>query len=241
MTREFRNQPYRRAIASVIASSLLLGVFFAGEAFAKLPETEEEKTLYFIGVILSKQPPFSTLTSAEVATVAQGLSDSLDGLAVALDATVYGEKVQTFAQERMDKRVEEQKKAGQGYLEKMAAEEGAQKTDSGLIMIEKKAGDGESPKTTDTVRVHYHGTLTDGSIFDSSVDRGQPAEFPLNRVIPCWTEGVALMKEGGKATLVCPSEIAYGDRGAPPKIEGGATLTFEVELLKILQSGETEE
>ena len=81
--------------------------------------------------------------------------------------------------------------------------------------------------------VHYHGTLRDGTVFDSSVQRGQPAEFPLNRVIPCWTEGVQKIKVGGKGQLVCPSDIAYGDRGSPPKIKGGAVLVFEVELLAI--------
>ena len=82
------------------------------------------------------------------------------------------------------------------------------------------------------MKVHYHGTLRDGTVFDSSVERGEPATFPLNRVIPCWTEGVQKMKVGGKAKLVCPSNIAYGDRGAPPKIKPGATLVFEVELLE---------
>ena len=86
---------------------------------------------------------------------------------------------------------------------------------------------------TDVVSVHYHGTLPDGKVFDSSVQRGQPAEFPLNQVIPCWTEGVQKMKVGGKARLVCPSTIAYGDQGRPPVIPGGATLVFEVELLEV--------
>ena len=85
-------------------------------------------------------------------------------------------------------------------------------------------GKGPHPKATDVVRVNYHGTLTDGNVFDSSVERGEPAEFPLNRVIPCWTEGLQKMKVGGKSQLVCPSNIAYGDRGSPPDIPGGATL-----------------
>ena len=94
-------------------------------------------------------------------------------------------------------------------------------------------GTGASPKATDTVRVHYRGTLTDGTEFDSSYKRNEPAEFPLNAVIPAWTEGVQKMKVGGKAQLVCPAHIAYGARGAPPVIPGGATLVFEIELLGI--------
>ena len=107
------------------------------------------------------------------------------------------------------------------------------KTASGLIYTELKAGSGPSPTATDTVKVNYRGTLADGTEFDSSYKRGQPAEFPLNRVIPCWTEGVQKMKVGGKAKLVCPPSIAYGDRGAGQAVPPGATLTFEVELLEI--------
>ncbi len=94
-------------------------------------------------------------------------------------------------------------------------------------------GSGPSPKPTDVVEVHYHGTFPDGGVFDSSVDRGQPARFPLNRVIPCWTQGVTQMKVGGKAKLICPPNVAYGPRGAPPRIPPNATLHFEVELLSI--------
>ena len=118
------------------------------------------------------------------------------------------------------------------YLDKAAAEPGAQKTASGLIYRELKPGTGPSPKATDTVEVHYRGTLTDGKEFDSSYG-GQPIKFPLNRVIRAWTEGVQMMKVGGKAQLVCPANLAYGERGAPPDIPGGATLVFEVELLGI--------
>lgn len=104
---------------------------------------------------------------------------------------------------------------------------------SGLVITHLVEGSGPSPKATDVVVVHYHGTFPDGRVFDSSVERGEPATFPLNRVIPCWTQGLTQMKVGGKAKLVCPPELAYGARGAPPKIPPNATLEFEVELLGI--------
>jgi FKBP-type peptidyl-prolyl cis-trans isomerase FkpA len=119
------------------------------------------------------------------------------------------------------------------YLDKAAAEPGATRTSSGLVYRELKTGTGASPTASDTVKVNYRGTLVDGTEFDSSYKRNEPLQFPLNRVIPCWTEGVQKMKVGGKSRLVCPSAIAYGDQGSPPAIPGGATLVFEVELLGI--------
>jgi FKBP-type peptidyl-prolyl cis-trans isomerase FkpA len=118
-------------------------------------------------------------------------------------------------------------------LKAAAAEAGAVVTDSGLVFRSLKDGSGPSPTAADTVRVHYRGTLPDGKEFDSSIKRGQPAEFPLNRVIKCWTEGVQRIKVGGKAKLTCPPAIAYGERGAGGVIPPNATLIFEVELLGI--------
>ncbi len=103
----------------------------------------------------------------------------------------------------------------------------------GIKVVHTTQGKGESPKASDTVQVHYRGTLADGKEFDSSYKRGQPATFPLNRVIPCWTEAVQKMKVGGKATLTCPPDSAYGSRGAGNAVPPNATLTFEVELLAI--------
>ncbi len=123
--------------------------------------------------------------------------------------------------------------AAKTVLDKAAAAPGAKRLESGLIITTVNEGTGPAPKATDTVKVHYHGTLPNGKVFDSSVDRGEPATFPLNGVIPCWTEGVQQMKVGGKSKLVCPADIAYGDRGAPPDIGPGATLIFDVELLGI--------
>jgi FKBP-type peptidyl-prolyl cis-trans isomerase FkpA len=119
--------------------------------------------------------------------------------------------------------------ASKAYLEKAAAEPGAIKTPSGLVYRELRAGTGTSPVSTDTVKVKYRGTLVDGKQFDSN----DSIKFPLNQVIPCWTEGVQKMKVGGKSELVCPAGIAYGEQGQPPDIPGGATLIFEIELLGI--------
>ena len=118
-------------------------------------------------------------------------------------------------------------------LKTAAAESGAVVTDSGLVYRSLKDGSGPSPAATDTVKVHYRGSFPDGKEFDSSFKRNQPAEFPLNRVIKCWTEGVQKMKVGGKAKLTCPSGIAYGERGAGNVIPPNATLVFEVELLGV--------
>lgn len=118
-------------------------------------------------------------------------------------------------------------------VDKAAAEKGAVKTESGMVYRSLKDGSGASPKETDIVSVHYKGTFPDGKEFDSSYKRGQPAEFPLNRVIKCWTEGVQKMKVGGKAKLTCPPSLAYGEKGAGSAVPPNATLIFEVELLGI--------
>jgi len=124
--------------------------------------------------------------------------------------------------------------AADAYLDAMAAEEGAVTTESGLVYRELMAGDGASPTLASVVRAHYHGTLADGTVFDSSVARGEPLVIPLNRVIKCWQEGIPMMKAGGKAKLTCPADIAYGSRAAGA-IPPNSTLTFEVELLDILR------
>src|SRR5262249_30718406 len=144
-------------------------------------------------------------------------------------------KIQKLQQARTAAASAGEKKAGEEFQKKTAAEKGVEKTASGLLYKDLKAGTGPQPATTDKVKVNYRGTLIDGTEFDSSYKRNEPTTFPLNGVIKCWTEGVGKMKVGGKARLVCPPDIAYGDRGAPPSIKPGATLVFEVELLEIVK------
>lgn len=198
---------------------------------AAAPMTEEEKTLYALGLTISKSLGGLDLTPAELKIVEKALADSAAGKPeVSLDD--YGPKIQAFAQAREAKVAERKKAESAVYLTKAAAEPGVVKTSTGLIYKELRPGTGASPSAADKVKVNYRGTFTDGKEFDSSYSRNQPAEFQLAQVIPCWTEGLQKMKIGGKAQLVCPSSIAYGDKGRP-SIPGGSTLVFEVELLEI--------
>lgn len=193
--------------------------------------TDEEKTIYSIGQSIFMSLSQFDLSPAELELVLRGLRDAAAGKP-AVELSAWGPKIGPFAQARNARVAERQKAASSAYLAKAAAESGATKTESGLIYREVKAGTGESPKATDTVKVNYRGTLVDGTEFDSSYKRNEPAQFPLNGVIRCWTEGVQKMKTGGKSVLVCPSDLAYGDQGRP-SIPGGATLIFEIELLEI--------
>jgi FKBP-type peptidyl-prolyl cis-trans isomerase FkpA len=237
MTRPIRLRKLVAALAGGLAVTWVGATLGAPVATARMtPQSDEEKTIYFLGVLTSRQARELGLSDTEAELMIQGLRDALDGKAIELDQAVYFPKLQELAQERHAVVLEKEKADSKLFLEKAGQTKGAEVTESGLILTELKAGSGANPAPTDTVRVHYHGTLRDGTVFDSSVQRGEPTEFPLNRVIPCWTEGVGMMKVGGKAKLVCPPDIAYGDRGAPPKIPGGAALTFEVELIEIVGS-----
>jgi FKBP-type peptidyl-prolyl cis-trans isomerase FkpA len=203
---------------------------------AQAPKTEEEKTFYAMGLVAARSFADLKLSPRELDLVKKGLGDALTpGKKIEVDLSAYEQKVQEMARKRLMAAAELKKEKEKAFADKAAGEKGAQRSDSGLVYVEIKEGSGESPKTTDTVKVHYAGKLTDGKEFDSSYRRGQPVEFPLNGVIPCWTEGLQKMKPGGKAKLVCPSSIAYGDSGRPPVIPGGATLVFEVELLEIVK------
>ena len=223
------------------AAAALLGAMAGGVTLPARaqsgPElkTEEQKAFYAIGLAVADSLTQFTLTPAELELVKAGITDGVLNRTRQVDLQAYRTKIQDLQPTRAVAVAAGEQKAGQAVIDKAAAEKGATKTASGLVIVPIKPGSGPSPKATDRVKVHYHGTLIDGTVFDSSVQRGQPATFPLNQVIKCWTEGVQLMKVGGKSRLVCPAALAYGDRGAPPRIKPGATLVFEVELLEIVK------
>jgi FKBP-type peptidyl-prolyl cis-trans isomerase FkpA len=221
----------RILMSCVVAASLFVSVAQAAD-----PKTEEQKALYALGLAIAQNLGSFSLTAAELEMVKTGLSDGVLKKKPKVELQAYGPKIGELQQARVGKAAEKEKKAGKAFADKAAAEKGSVKTDSGLVITTIKEGKGASPKATDKVKVHYEGKLTDGTVFDSSVQRGEPVEFALNGVLPCWTEGVQKLKVGGKARLVCPSDIGYGDQGRPPRIPPGATLVFEVELLEIAKA-----
>ncbi|MBA5764611.1 FKBP-type peptidyl-prolyl cis-trans isomerase [Vibrio sp. 404] len=207
-------------------------------------KTEDDKAAYAIGASFANYLAQSIEKPKEIGIdlkkelVLQGIED------VFTDKAALNEDEIRMALEGLDKRVAEtmqkqvaekaaaSKKAGEDFRAEFAKQDGVKTTDSGLMYQVLTAADGEKPKETDTVEVHYKGTLTDGTQFDSSYDRGQTATFPLNRVIPGWTEGVQLMPVGSKFKFVIPPELAYGEQDTP-SIPANSTLVFEVELIGI--------
>jgi FKBP-type peptidyl-prolyl cis-trans isomerase FkpA len=219
----------------ILAGFCLVGLACASAAEPPPPlETEDDKTLYALGLALSARLKNYDLNEKEVALVKQGLHDGILG-DPKVEIATYGPKLDPFLQTRFTAAAAKEKTAGAEFVQKMAAEPGAEKLESGMVYIEQQAGTGASPSPSATVKVHYDGTLRDGDTFDSSRQRGEPATFSLNGVIPCFAQGIGKMKVGGKAKLICPAELAYGDRGSPPNIGAGATLVVDVELLEVTE------
>jgi len=200
--------------------------------------SEDEKTFYAMGLMLGQNLSKLEMTENELKAFNKGIYTAAKNQKPELEWMEYQMKVQEMFQARMQKAGEKQKVDGKKFMENFLKESGVKKTESGLAYKVITEGTGATPKATDEVEVHYHGTLMDGTVFDSSVDRKETVTFPLDRVIKGWTEGLQLMKEGGKTKFVIPSELAYGEMGAPPKIPGGATLVFDVELIKIKKPGD---
>ena len=223
----------RRSLGIALAALMLA----AGCQPPKAPEpkldTDDSKAIYALGLLIAERIDQFGLSESELAIFESGLRDGVLGHQKKVDPKDIGKELQAFGKARQTAAAEREKTESAAYLDKMAAEPGATKAPSGYIIRTITEGTGASPTAADTVKVHYHGTLRDGTVFDSSVDRGEPAEFPLAHVIPCWTQSLQQMKVGGKYKLTCPADIAYGDRGSPPTIKPGAALTFEVQLLDV--------
>ena len=207
-----------------------------------MPYPDEKMPFYALGTNLAVQVGGQgnfkkLLNDDELEIVLEAFADNLRGTNTQ-DARVvlatYGQQLNQILSQRTDEIVDRVKKEGEDYIANfLDCNEEATKTDSGMVYCPMTEGEGTAPTLQSTVEVHYHGTLTDGTVFDSSVERGQTISFPLTGVIKGWQEGLQLMKEGGKATLVIPSDLAYGDAGSGDVIPPGATLRFEVELISV--------
>jgi len=218
---------------------LVLCVALAGPARAADPklETDEQKTFYAMGLLMSQQLLGYDITQAEVDLIVAGLQDGVLERTPKVQLDTYGPAIQGLLTPRAEAAAKREAEAGKQFCAEAAKKPGAVTTESGVVYIEQEAGTGAMPGPEATVKLHYNGTLRDGTTFDSSRERGEPVEFALNRVIPCFSAGLQKMKVGGKSRLVCPADQAYGDRGAPPKIRPGAALVFDVELLEIVDPG----
>jgi len=229
-----------------IFSAVVLVIACGAEQQDLKPETEEEKRLYALGLSVAGNTLGTfkgEFSQDEVDLIASGFAAGMLEAEPDVSLEEFGPQLNEYLQKRFEnvqKRQAEQSvgevQKGQEYIDQVASEDGAKKTESGLVYVSLEEGSGAQPKSTDRVTVHYTGSVISGEVFDSSVKRGEPATFGLNQVIPGWTEGLQMMKVGGKARLVIPSELGYGNSPPPGGIiKPGSTLIFEVELIDIVE------
>jgi len=226
----------------VPAALVLLCLALAGPASAAAPAKAEPKpaplagdqrALYAAGLMLAGSLEVFSLSDADLAVVLQAVKDGVAGKpAIQVDDETRM-AVQALARQRIAARTKALEAKGDEYRARAAAAPGAVKTESGLVYRALAEGTGAAPAAGDTVKVRYTGRLVDGKVFDATELGGEPASFKVDGVVPCWSEGLRRMKAGGKARLVCPPALAYGDRGVPGEIPAGATLDFEVELVAV--------
>lgn len=228
-----------RLVLPAVAAGLLLVLSACDKGGKSELKTDTEKFSYAIGMDIGRSLK-RLETEIDVAALRQGAEDVLNDKETLLTQEQVVEVMTSFSQKIQQEQAEKQKNAAgknaeeaKKFLADNAKKDGVKTTQSGLQYEVITEGKGEKPKASDRVSVHYKGTLLDGTVFDSSIERGQPATFPLNAVIPGWTEGLQLMTVGSKYKLYIPPELGYGERGAGPKIGPNALLTFEVELLKV--------
>lgn len=230
------NYCMKYSLLPLLAVGLAVHPVFAGETNALT--TPQQRLSYSIGVDIGKTLKRQDL-DLDSKALAAGLSDSLAGKTVLTDEemqevmTAFQREMMSKMQAKQSAEAAENLKAGKAFLAENAKKDGVKVLPSGLQYEVLKSGQGKTPTATDTVQVHYHGTLIDGTVFDSSVQRGEPVSFPVDGVIPGWTEALQMMKEGDKWRLVIPPDLAYGERGAGGRIGPNSTLVFEVELLAV--------
>ncbi len=194
-----------------------------------------DKLSYAWGMALGQQLRAMGVTDINKEDFDEAVHAAFDGKETKLSLEDANKIIQEYLQELTEKKAAEIKAVGQKFLEENKKNANVKETASGLQYVVEKEGTGAQPSATDEVTVHYTGKLLDGTVFDSSVNRGEPATFPLNRVIAGWTEGVQLMKEGAKYTFFIPSDLAYGPQGVPNAIPPHSTLIFDVELIKVVK------
>lgn len=202
---------------------------------AQNTNSEMEKVSYSLGVSIATNVKSQGLEQVDYESLANAFKDVFENNQLQVSENEANMVLQDYFGKLANKKKEANIEAGKNFLDENAQRDGVTTTESGLQYEVLKEGTGNSPKETDKVTVHYHGTLIDGTVFDSSVDRGEPATFPVNGVIPGWVEALQLMKEGAKYKLFIPSNLAYGERGAGGAIGPNSTLVFEVELISINQ------
>jgi FKBP-type peptidyl-prolyl cis-trans isomerase FkpA/FKBP-type peptidyl-prolyl cis-trans isomerase FklB len=201
---------------------------------APLTPAEQHEALHALGVMISNGIVNFSLSEDEFKAVLEGISDGYHHKSDPAQAQTFQQKLEGLQRARIQATSQHENEIGQAYLAKVAAEAGATKTESGIVYVPVKEGTGASPTIADQVKVNYTGRLVDGTVFDSSTARGAPATFALRNVIPCFTQGLQMMKVGGESRIVCPANLAYGERGSGPKIRPGATLEFSIELLEVI-------
>ena len=200
---------------------------------AQNTNSEMEKVSYSLGVSIATNVKSQGLEQVDYESLTNALRDVFENNQLQISENESNMILQDYFGKLANKKKQANIEAGKNFLNENAQRDGVTTTESGLQYEVLKEGTGNLPKETDKVTVHYHGSLIDGTVFDSSVDRGEPATFPVNGVIPGWVEALQLMKEGAKYKLFIPSDLAYGERGAGGAIGPNATLVFEVELISI--------
>jgi FKBP-type peptidyl-prolyl cis-trans isomerase len=226
----------KKAPAAKAAADTAKPAAGATPATPEPPKPDTDKALKTIGNVWGKNLNSWNLTDAERDKVFAAMREGMANPGkVKMDQPAM-ENANRFVQTRSEAKAEADKKKGAEYVAQQAKAKGAIKTEGGAIVLPMKEGTGASPGPTDKVKVHYTGTLLNGSVFDDSRERKQPAEFTLNGVVPCWTQALQKMKVGGRAKIVCPSDLAYGPRGMPPNIPPNSALTFDVELLDVTKA-----